>query len=90
MGLGDCTLSLFSCYRRKALLGTRRAREVFLKILNEVRAKYDFALIGYVVMPEHIHLMMIELTIPAFPCRALDYTAPFQGLDCVACAWLRR
>jgi putative transposase len=49
-----------SCYRRHALLGTARKRDVFLKILNEVRGGYQFWLIGYVVMPEHIHLLISE------------------------------
>ena len=35
-------------------------RDLFLEVLNEVRAAYDFALIGYVVMPEHIHLLISE------------------------------
>ena len=42
------------------LLGTERARHLFLKILSEVRERHDFALIGYVVMPEHIHLLISE------------------------------
>jgi REP element-mobilizing transposase RayT len=42
------------------LLGTERARHLFLKVLDEVRERYDFALIGYVVMPEHIHLLISE------------------------------
>jgi putative transposase len=45
----------FSCYRRRAYLGTRRARDRFVKVLEQVRAKWQFRLIGYVVMPEHIH-----------------------------------
>jgi putative transposase len=49
-----------SCYRRKPLLATERARDIFLKILSEVRERYDFALLGYVVMPEHIHLLISE------------------------------
>jgi REP element-mobilizing transposase RayT len=42
------------------LLGTVRARHCFLRILSEVRERYDFALLGYVVMPEHIHLLINE------------------------------
>ena len=42
------------------LLGTERARHLFLKVLSEVRERYDVALIGYVVMPEHIHLLISE------------------------------
>src|ERR1700735_1886021 len=49
-----------SCYRRRPLLGTARKRNVFLKILDEVRERYRFSLVGYVVMPEHIHLLISE------------------------------
>ena len=51
-----------SCYRRLALLGSARARNVFVKVLIEVRNKYGIALVGYVVMPEHVHLLIGEST----------------------------
>jgi putative transposase len=49
-----------SCYRRKPFLGTASARDVFLKVLSDVRHRYDFFLWGFVVMPEHIHLLITE------------------------------
>ncbi len=49
-----------SCYRRLPLLGSVRARNLFVEILGEVRERYGFALVGYVVMPEHIHLLISE------------------------------
>jgi putative transposase len=49
-----------SCYRRLPLLRSARARNVFVKILGEVRDRYGFALVGYVVMPEHIHVLISE------------------------------
>ena len=49
-----------SCYRRQPLLGTARKRDVFPRILNEVRERYQFWLVGYVAMPEHIHLLISE------------------------------
>jgi putative transposase len=33
---------------------------VLLKILHNVREKYHFSLVGYVVMPEHIHILISE------------------------------
>ncbi len=33
---------------------------MLVRILGEVRAKYQFAVYGYVVMPEHIHLLIGE------------------------------
>jgi putative transposase len=59
-GQGDLHFVTFSCYRRKALLGTARARDRFVKILDEVRCRHEFRLVGYVVMPEHVHLLLSE------------------------------
>jgi REP element-mobilizing transposase RayT len=33
---------------------------LFLEILEQVRRRYDFVVVGYVVMPEHFHLMISE------------------------------
>jgi len=49
-----------SCYRRLPLLRSVRARNTFARILGQVRQRYGFALVGYVVMPEHIHLLIGE------------------------------
>jgi putative transposase len=49
-----------SCYRRRPLLGSGRRRDLFLRILEEVRRRYRFVVVGYVVMPEHIHLLISE------------------------------
>ena len=59
-GRGDLHFVTFSCYRRRPFLGTRRARDHFVKILNQVRSRYGFQLVGYVVMPEHVHLLLSE------------------------------
>ena len=59
-GKGDLHFITFSCYRRFALLGTARARNVFVHALEEVRRKYSFMIVGYVVMPEHVHLLIGE------------------------------
>ena len=57
-GQHDLHFITCSCYRRLPFLRTARARNAFLKILDGVRHKYIFALVGFVVMPEHIHLLM--------------------------------
>ena len=59
-GSGHWHLITCSCYRRMPPLGTAKARDIFLKILGQVRDRYDFGLFGYVVMPEHIHLLISE------------------------------
>jgi REP element-mobilizing transposase RayT len=50
----------FSCYRRLPFLRTVRTRNVFLIVLNDVRGRYQFTIVGYVVMPEHVHLLLSE------------------------------
>jgi putative transposase len=59
-GQGDLHFLTFSCYRRLPLLATAHARNLFVKILDEVRSRFRFPLIGYVVMPEHVHLLIGE------------------------------
>ena len=49
-----------SCYRRRPLLNLKRRRDLFLKMLDQVRRRYQFLLVGFVVMPEHIHLLISE------------------------------
>ena len=59
-GRGDLHFITFSCYRRRRYLGTARARNRFVRILDQVRSRFRFLLIGYVVMPEHVHLLVSE------------------------------
>jgi REP element-mobilizing transposase RayT len=44
----------------KALARLDERRDLFLRILEEVRREYRFVVLGYVVMPEHFHLLMSE------------------------------
>jgi putative transposase len=49
-----------SCHHRLPNLRTARSRDRFLSILEETRQRYRFVVVGYVVMPEHFHLLMNE------------------------------
>ena len=49
-----------SCHHRRARLGIPARRTLLLKILEEVRRRYGFVVVGYVIMPEHIHLLISE------------------------------
>ena len=49
-----------SCYKREPLLGSGRSRDAFLRIFEQVRRKYRFEVLGYVVMPEHFHVLIGE------------------------------
>jgi len=56
-GGGERHFITCSCYHRMQFLGSARRRDVFLKILEEVRGKFDSVVCGYVVMPEHFRLL---------------------------------
>ena len=47
-----------SCYQRLPLLGSAQDRDLFVHVLEQVRRRYHFVLVGYVVMPEHVHLLI--------------------------------
>jgi REP element-mobilizing transposase RayT len=56
----DVHFVTFSCYRRKPKLASMRACAAFLAALERVRQKYGLCVYGYVIMPEHVHLLMNE------------------------------
>jgi len=59
-GAGHLHFITCSCYRRHPLLGTQKRRDLFLTVPEQVRKRYRFVVVGYVVMPEHIHLLLSE------------------------------
>jgi putative transposase len=50
----------FSCYHRRPLLATPAARRIFEQALGRVRRSFDLYVYGYVVMPEHAHVLLSE------------------------------
>jgi len=59
-GAGDLHFITWSCYQRRPLLDPPHLRDLFLRVLELMRERYRFAVIGYVVMPEHVHLLISE------------------------------
>jgi len=57
---GDLHFITFSCYERRALLARVRARDLCLEILEQARRRFRSRGVGYVVMPEHVHLLIGE------------------------------
>ncbi|HEY1992993.1 MAG TPA: transposase [Edaphobacter sp.] len=58
---GDDHFITFSCYRREPHLATAASKDIFLDLLELARSRYNFEVLGYVVMPEHVHLLVSEL-----------------------------
>ena len=50
----------FSCYRRQQLLANRSGYQIFEEELEKIRRRHGFVVAGYVVMPEHVHLLVSE------------------------------
>lgn len=59
-GFGHLHFITFSAYRRLPLLHSAEARNIFVQILGKVRDQHEFAVVGYVIMPEHVHLLIGE------------------------------
>src|SRR3974390_1970336 len=57
---GELHFIPFSCYRRSPHLATSAARDLCESALEGVRRRYKLAVLGYVVMPEHVHLLVNE------------------------------
>ncbi len=57
---GDLHFVTFSCFHRLGYLGTAGARDLFEEALEKTHFRYRFDVIGYVVMPEHVHLLLSE------------------------------
>jgi putative transposase len=58
--LGHLHFVTFSCYQRQPRLKTATARDLFEDALERTRCRYGFQVVGYVVMPEHVHLLVSE------------------------------
>lgn len=57
---GQSHFLTFSCYHRLPLLAELRMEEPFLVALEQVRRRFGMRVYGYVVMPEHVHLLVSE------------------------------
>jgi len=50
----------FTCYRRMEHLTNSQACSVVLRALENTRRRYGLRVYGFVLMPEHIHLLLSE------------------------------
>lgn len=56
---GDAHFLTFSCYQRLPLLNRDRSRDWFIQVIRLVQEKAMFDLWAYVIMPEHVHLVLL-------------------------------
>jgi putative transposase len=50
----------FSCYRRLPYLNDDHSRLIFETTFEQLRSRHQFYIFGYVLMPEHVHLLISE------------------------------
>ncbi|HWG22064.1 MAG TPA: transposase [Terracidiphilus sp.] len=57
---GQTHFLTFSCYHRQPFLAQMNMQEEFLLALESVRRRFRMRVYAYVVMPEHVHLLVSE------------------------------
>jgi putative transposase len=55
---GHARCLTFTCYHRYRFLEKDRTRQWFLEALQGARSKWGFRLWAYVIMPEHVHVLL--------------------------------
>jgi putative transposase len=86
----------FSCYRRYPFLGRDRTRRWFLEALETARSRWPLDLWAYVLMPDHVHLLVcpreVGPVISGFLCHLKEQVAreAIQYLERRAPGWLER
>ncbi|MCK4729150.1 MAG: transposase, partial [Desulfobacterales bacterium] len=58
---GHAHFLTFSCYQQIPLLSREQTRRWFVQAIVNARERHNFALIAYVIMPEHAHLLIYPL-----------------------------
>ena len=85
---GDAHFLTFSCYRRLPLLSKDRTRLWFVNSLAAARIKHMFDLWAWVIMPEHVHLLIWPRQ-PEYEIRGI-LSSIKQPVGTRAMAYLRR
>jgi len=57
---GQSHFVTFSCYRRQPFFATPELFDHFVRSLEDMRRRFELRVYGYVVMPEHVHLLLGE------------------------------
>ena len=57
---GQSHFVTFCCYHRRPSFTTNTSKQTFESALERVRKSFNLCVYGYVVMPEHVHLLIGE------------------------------
>ncbi len=61
---GDLHELTFSCYRRMPLLTNDVWREMLCRSIDKAIERWQFRLVAFVLMPEHVHLLVYPTVMP--------------------------
>ena len=80
---GDLHFVTFSCYQRQTYLASPKARSLFEDALEKMRVRYGFFVMGYVVMQEHVHLLVSEpeMGVLADALKAVKLSVALRSLE---------
>jgi putative transposase len=56
--LGTARAVTFTCYHRQKLLTDNEDKSVFMGVLQQICEHYRIEMLGYVLMPDHVHLVL--------------------------------
>jgi putative transposase len=55
---GTARFVTFCCYRNLPFLQDDRAKRILIEEIEQARVKHGFRLFAYVIMPEHVHMVI--------------------------------
>jgi putative transposase len=55
---GTARFVTFGCFRALRFIDDESAKRIFIEELDRLRVKHSFRILGYVIMPEHVHLVL--------------------------------
>jgi putative transposase len=58
--LGHLHFITFSCHNRLPYLDSCKTKEILERVIERTRRSHNFLLYAYVLMPEHVHLLLSE------------------------------
>jgi putative transposase len=75
---GQSHFVTFSCYHRRPNLTGPEPCRIFLEALEAARKRFAIRIYGYVLMPEHVHLLLSEPT-PVTLAEAIHFVKSSSG-----------
>src|SRR5438128_10574805 len=57
---GQSHFVTFSCYRWQPLFSRAETYDRFVQCVEDMRRRFEMCIYGYVIMPEHVHLLLSE------------------------------